>query len=165
MFGNEAIRQYHAEFTEDLHMLNLELQMIWFLCSSKIKEKLNTWTVNRALVFSMGHYQRKTTQQPRSHLKPQILFFHFSNTVKGNLSPQQQFIKPSFFFHVVTSHPSSSFHAPLFFRSSTKTLLPDLVLKPQSFQSSFSLDSTPQQPKKTGLAISNLAWNTETGKK
>lgn len=33
MLGNEAIRQYHAELTEDLHMLNLELQMIYGSCA------------------------------------------------------------------------------------------------------------------------------------
>lgn len=40
MVENKAIKEYHTELIGDLYMLNLEVQMIWLLSSSKINENL-----------------------------------------------------------------------------------------------------------------------------
>lgn len=141
-------------------MLNLELQMISLLSSCKINEKLKAWTVNHDSVVGVAHYQRKIINNQEVILKQ--LFLPFSNTVEGNLSPWKQFIKSPFFIwslHVTQAlgmHPCSSDYP-------TKTPLPDLVLKSQSFYSSFSTDSASQKPKRIGLEILNLAWSVKKG--
>lgn len=137
----------------------------WFLCSSKINEKLKTWTVKPCVGLQYGSLSKKYNSATKKSFKTTNSLFPFLKHCERECQSTAKIHKTLFFFHMVTSHHSSSFHAPLVFRSSTKTPLPDLVLKPQSFRSSFSLDSAPQQPKRTGLAISNLAWNTEMGKK
>lgn len=121
MLENEAIRQHHPELIKDLHMLNLELQMISLLSSCKINEKLKAWTVNHDSVVGVAHYQRKIINNQEVILKQ--LFFTFLKHC-GRESQSMETIYKVPFFHLVTSCHSSSWHASMFLRLSHQNSSP-----------------------------------------